>query len=183
MHSRCHSDPHWGVRLFSGVKQQQRCNVADMTAKVKKLLKSVDTYSVGCRTVFYSHVVSLPWYVGWNKQRATHRARARLNGAIAKCAQDCRAYVIPHPRIQAVQGEGLYDIHHLGTLLVMGNLIFMSDVVNKVKRIKCPFKVAWQKQQLPRKMFAVVTNKSLESRITAMDIHNLLFFLWFQFSG
>ena len=54
----------------------------------------------------------------------------------------------------------------------MGNLIFMSDVVNKVKKIKCPFKVAWQKQQLPHKMFEVVTNKSLESRIAAMDIHN-----------
>ena len=106
-------------------------------------------------------MVSLLWYVGWNKQRTTHRARARLNGAIAKCAQDCRAYVVPHLGIQAVQGEGLYDIHHLGSLSVMGNLIFMSNVVNKVKKIKCPFRVAWQKQQLPLKMFAVVTNKSL----------------------
>ena len=69
--------------------KQQRCNVADVTAKVKKLLKSVDTHSVGCRAVFYSHMVSLPWYVGWNKQTAACRARARLNGAIAKYAQDC----------------------------------------------------------------------------------------------
>ena len=51
--------------------KQQRCNVAEMTAKVKKILKSVDTHSVGCRAVFYSHMVSLPWYVGWTKQRAT----------------------------------------------------------------------------------------------------------------
>ena len=43
----------------------------------------------------------------------------------------------------------------------------MSDVVNKVKKIKCPFKVAWQKQQLPGKIFEVATNKSLESRIAA----------------
>ena len=94
--------------------KQQRCNVADMTAKVKKLLKSVDLHSVDCRAVFYSHMVSLPWYVGWNKQQAACRARARLNGAMAKCAQDCGVYVVPLPTIQAVQGEGLYDIHHLG---------------------------------------------------------------------
>ena len=137
--------------------KQQRCNVAEMTARVRKLLKLVDTHSVGCRAVFYSHMVSLPWYVGWNKQRAACRARARL---------------IPHLGIQVVQGEGLYDIHHPGSLSVMGNLIFMSDVVHKVKKIKFPFKVAWQKQQLLHKMFAVATNKSLESRIAAMEIQN-----------
>ena len=92
-------------------------------------------------------MVLLPWYVGWNKQWAAHRARARLNGTTAKCAQDCGAYVVPHLGIQAAQGEGLYDIHHSGSLSIMGNLLFMSDVVNKVKTIKCPFKVAWQKQQ------------------------------------
>ena len=129
-----------------------------MTVKVKKLLKSVDTHSEGCRAVFYSHMVSLPWYVGWNKQRAAHRARARLNGAIAKCAQDSWAYVVPHPGIQAVQGEGLYDIHCPGSLSIMEHLVFMSDIVNKAKKIKYPFKVAWQKQQLPQKMFVVVTN-------------------------
>ena len=89
-------------------------------------------------------------------------------------------YVIPHPGILSVQGEGLYDIHHSGTLPVMENLIFMRDVVNKVKKIKCPFKVAWQKQQLPCKMFAVATNKLLESRITAMDIHNLMCYYWYS---
>ena len=142
-----------------------------MTTKVKKLLKSVDTHSAGCWAVFYSHMVSLPWYLGWNKQRAAHRAQARLNGAIAKCAQDSGAYVVSSPGIQAMQGEGLYDIHCLGSLSIMGNLLFMSDVVNKVKKIECPFKVASQKQQLPYKMFAVVTNKLLESQIAAMDIH------------
>ena len=53
----------------------------------------------------------------------------------------------------------------------MGNLVFMSDVVNKVEKIKCPFKVAWQKQQLPCKMSAVATTKSLESCIADLDIH------------
>ena len=142
-----------------------------MTTKVEKLLKSMDTHSIGCRTVFYSNMLSLPWYVHWNKQWAAQRARARLNGAIAKCAQDSGAYVVPHPRIQAIRGEGLYNIHHLGSLSVMGNLVFMSSVVNKVKKIKYPFKVAWQKQQLPHKMFAVATNKLLESRIAALNIH------------
>ena len=161
-----------GLDFSRESNKQQICNVADMTARVRKLLKSVDTHSVGCRAVFYSHMVSLPWYVGWTKQRATCRARARLNGAIAKCAQDCGAYVVPHLGIQVVQDEGLYDIHHPGSLLVMSNLIFMSDVVNKVKKIKCPFKVAWQKQQLPHNMFEVVTNKLLESKTAALEIRN-----------
>ena len=95
-----------------------------MTARVRKLLKWVDTHSVGCRAVFYSHMVSLPSYVDWNKQRATCRARTRLNGAIVKCAQDCGAYVVPHLGIQVVQGEGLYDIHCPGSLSVMSNLNF-----------------------------------------------------------
>ena len=141
---------HVGKSDFSQASnKQQRCNMVEMTAKVKKILKSVDTHSVECRAVFYSHMVSLPWYVGWTNQRATCRARARLNGTIAKCAQDCGAYIVPQQGIQVVQGEGLCDIHHPGSLSVMGNLIFMSGVVNKVKKIKCPFKVAWQKQQLP----------------------------------
>ena len=63
--------------------KQQRCNVVEMTARVRKLLKSMDTHSIGCRAVFYPHMASLPWCVHWNKQRATCRARARLNGAIA----------------------------------------------------------------------------------------------------
>ena len=71
-----------------------------------------------------------------------------------------------------MQGEGHYDIHHPGTLSVMGNLIFMIDVVNKVKKIKCPFKVVWQKQQLIHKMSEVVTNKSLKLRIAAIEIQN-----------
>ena len=87
---------HIGESDFSRESnKQQKCNVADMTAKVKKLLKSVDTHSVGCMAVFYSHMVSLPWYVGWNKQWAACRARARLNGAIAKCAQDWGICVTP----------------------------------------------------------------------------------------
>ena len=110
------------------------------------------------------------WYVGWNKQWAALRARARLNGATAKCAQECGAYVVPHPGIQAAQDEGLYDIHCLGSLSIVGNLLFMSDVVNKVKTIKCPFKVAWLNQQLPHKMFTIVTNKLLESRIVVLNI-------------
>ena len=105
----------------------------------------MNTHSVGSRAVFYSYMVSLPWYVGWNKQETACRARARLNGAIVKCAQECGAYVVPHPGIQAAQGEGLYDIHHPGSLSIMGNHLFMSDVVNKVKTIKCLIKVAWQK--------------------------------------
>ena len=40
--------------------KQQKCNVVDMTANIKKLLKSVDTHSVGCRAVFYSNMVSMP---------------------------------------------------------------------------------------------------------------------------
>ena len=80
-------------------------------------------------------------------------------------------YVVPHPGIQAVQGEGLYDIHCPGSLSVIGKLVFMSDVVNKVKEIKCPFKVVWLKQHLPQKMFAVATNKSLKSCVAALDIH------------
>ena len=44
---------HVGESDFSlESNKQQRCNVADMTAKVKKLLKSMDTHSVGCRAVF-----------------------------------------------------------------------------------------------------------------------------------
>ena len=88
--------------------KQQICNVVEMTARVKKILKSVNTHSVDCGAVYYSHMVSLPWYVGWTKQRAACRARARLSGTIAKCTQDCGAYVVPHQGIQAVQGEGFY---------------------------------------------------------------------------
>ena len=53
--------------FLTEMNKQQCCNVAGMTVKVKKLFKSVDTHSEGCQVVFYSHMVSLPWYMGWNK--------------------------------------------------------------------------------------------------------------------
>ena len=52
---------HAGKSDFSReMNKQQHCNVADMTVKVKNLLKPVDTHSEGCWAVFYSHLVSLP---------------------------------------------------------------------------------------------------------------------------
>ena len=130
---------HIGESDFSRVcNKQQRLNVVDMMGKVKKLLKSVDTHLKGCSAVFFSHMVSLPWYVSWNHQRVARWAKACLNGAIAKCAQDAGMYVIPHNGLQARQGEGLYDINRPGHLSAMGNLIFLGDISTRLSTSNAP---------------------------------------------
>ena len=48
-----------------------------------KLIQAVDTHhSDGFKGVFYSLMVSVPWYLGWQQQKVARKARARLNGAL-----------------------------------------------------------------------------------------------------
>ena len=73
-----------------------------MMSKVNKLVKAVDTYhSDGFKGIFYSLMISIPWYPGWQQQKAARRARARLNGALAKNAKLAVVYIIGHDGIQA----------------------------------------------------------------------------------
>ena len=52
---------HVGESNFFRVSnKQQRINVAAMTTRTKKLLKSVDMHSEGCCAIFYSHMLSFP---------------------------------------------------------------------------------------------------------------------------
>ena len=76
--------------------------------KVNKLVKAIDTHhSDGFKGIFYSLMISVPWYLGWQQQKAARKARARLNGALAKNAKLAGAYIIGHDGIQAQEGEGI----------------------------------------------------------------------------
>ena len=122
--------------------------------KVNKLVKAVDTHpSDGFKGVFYSLMISVPWYPGWQQQKATRRARARLNGALANNVELAGAYIIGHNGIQAQKGQRLYDPQDLVNLSVVGNHMFMEDVLIKVEKVLLPFHTAYNASQVHKAMY------------------------------
>ena len=95
---------HVGASDFSKYNNLQQ-HIEGMMQRVNKLVKVVDTHHAdGFEGIFYSLMVSVPWYLGWQQQKVDCRAWARLNGAMAKYAKLSGAYIIGHDRIQAQKG-------------------------------------------------------------------------------
>ena len=65
-------------------------------------------HSDGFKGVFYLLLLSVPLYARWQQQQAARRARARLNGALAKNTKLASAYIIGHNGIQVQKGQGLF---------------------------------------------------------------------------
>ena len=119
---------HVGASDFSKYNNlQQHQNIKAMMQKVNKL---VDTHhSDGFKGIFYSLMISVPWYPGWQQQKGARRAQARLNGALAKNTKLAGVYIIGHDDIQAQQGEGLYDPQDPVNLSMVGNHLLMADML------------------------------------------------------
>ena len=98
-------------------------------------------------------MISVPWYPGWQQQKAIRRARARLNGALAKNAKLPGAYIIGHDGIQAQKGQRLYDPQDPVNLSVVGNHMFMADVLIKVEKVLLPFHMMYKASQVHKAMY------------------------------
>ena len=98
---------HVGTSDFSKYKNlQQHQNIKTMMQWVNKLIKAVDTHHAdGFKGIFYSLMVSVPWYLGWQQQKAAGRAQAHLNGTLAKNAKLAGAYIIGHDGIRHRRGK------------------------------------------------------------------------------
>ena len=81
----------------------------------------------GFKGIFYLLMLSVQWYPGWQQQQAARRARARLNGALAKNAKLAGAYIIGHDSIHEKKGKGLYDSKDPINLSAIGNHMFMAN--------------------------------------------------------
>ena len=68
-------------------------------------------------------MLSLPFYLSWDSQRASRWAHAHFNGALAKHAQLHGGYIIRHPDIATARGPGLYDPNNQGNLMEIGYLL------------------------------------------------------------
>ena len=86
-------------------------------------------------------MLSLPFYINWDSQRAAHRARAHFNGALAKHIQLNGGYIIRHPDITAMMDPSLYDPNNQGDLKEIGYLLMMKDIAQKVQTIVALFTV------------------------------------------
>ena len=62
-------------------------------------------------------------------------------------------YIIGHDSIQAQQGEGLYDPQHPVNLSIVGNHMFMADVLIKVEKVLLPFHTAYKASQVHKAMY------------------------------
>ena len=143
----------------------QRQNIATMMKKVNQLIKAVDTHHIdGFKGVFYSLMLSVPWYLGWQQQQAAWRACARLNGALAKNAKLAGAYIMGHNSIHAQKSKGLYDASDPINLSPIGNHLFMANMLIKLEKILLPFHTAYQASRILKAMS--MPNTSITANLT-----------------
>ena len=94
---------------------------------------------------------SLPWYIGWQSQRATHQARSHINGCLASMAHDHEYYTVCHDGIKVTIGQGLFDTSHPGDLSDVGISMFLTDIVLLIKCVRNPFQVAQEAKAMSLK--------------------------------
>ena len=97
-------------------------------------------------------MLSLPFYINWDSQRAAQRARAHFNRSLAKCAQKNGGYIIRHLDIVTVTDPGLYNPNNQGDLTKIGYLLMMKDIAQRVQIIVTPFMVALTQRRQPMAM-------------------------------
>ena len=73
---------------------QQRINIRKMVTSCKALTKQVVRPTDIFRGFFFNLMISLPWYVGWQSQRATRCARS-WHGIMAVILYIVMAYMPP----------------------------------------------------------------------------------------
>ena len=153
---------------------QQHQNIEALMQKVNKLVKAVDTHHAdGFKGIFYSLMVSVPWYLGWQQQKAAHRAWARLNGALAKYAKLSGAYIIGHDGNQVQKGQGLYNPQGLINLSSVSNHMFMADILIKVEKVLLPFHTAHKASQVNKAMLNACQTqaKDLKNHMKNLSLH------------
>ena len=98
------------------------------------------------------------------------RARARLTGAIAKNTKLAGAYIIGHDGIQAQKGQGLHYLQDPVNLSVVGNHMFMADVLIKVDKVVLPFYTVYKASQVHKAMYNAC---KVQARDLKGHMHNL----------
>ena len=139
---------------------QQRVNIKKMVITYKALIKQVVSPTDNFRVFFFNLMILLPWYVGWQSQRAARHARSHFNGCLASMVWYHGCYMICHDGIYAPIGEGLFDTDHYDDLSNIGISMFLADIVLLIKHIYQPFQVAQEAIALPFRML-----KAIKSRI------------------
>ena len=146
---------------------QQRNNIRYMVRACKALTQKVEHQSDHFKGIFLNLMISLPWYIGWESQRAARRAGARFNGCLASTARDHGCYIIHHDGIVASMGQGLYDPQNPGDLVTS---MFLADIVILVKKVCKPFQVAQEARMVPFKMSKAIHRQSLRQAVQALHI-------------
>ena len=160
-----------GMSDFSRfTNSQQRANIRYMVRASKALTQKVERQSDNFKGIFINLLISLPWYVGWESQRAARRARSRFNGCLASVARDQGCYIVRHDGIVAAQGQGLYDPNNPGDLSQLGLSMFLADIVIRVKRVCKPFQVAQEAIMLPFRMSKALHRQNLRQAVQAIHI-------------
>ena len=90
------------------------------------------------------------------------RARARLNGTLAKNAKLASAYIIGHDSINAQKGKGLYNSQDSINLSMIGNHMFMANVLIKLEKILLPFHTAYHASRIHNAMAMASTGKDTD---------------------
>ena len=133
---------HVGASNFSRVTNHQiQVNIQNMVPSCKKITIAAYRSTDSFQGFIFLLMLSLPFYINWDSQRAVRRARACFNGLLAKHAQLYGGYIIRHLDIAAATDPGLYDPNNQGDLMEIGYLLMMKDIAQRVQTIVVPFVV------------------------------------------
>ena len=82
-------------------------------------------------------------------------------------------YIIGHDGIQTQTGEGLYDLQDPVNLSIVGNHMYMADILIKVEKVLLPFHTVYKASQVHKAMYnaCYAQAKDLKGHMKNLSLH------------
>ena len=123
-----------------------------MVLSCKKITVAVCRSTDSFQGFMFLLMLSLPFYINRDSQRAAQRARACFNRSLAKNAQKNGGYIIRHLDIMAVIDPGFYAPNNQGDLTEIRYLLMIKDIAQRVQSTVTPFTVVLAQKRHPMAM-------------------------------
>ena len=139
---------HVGVSDFGQMPTHLYLHFAvQMLSSIKYLLKKAQHFPYIHLSIFTSTMLPQQWYPGWQLQQQAHKARSRLNEALAKVADTTGCYLVYHPELTP-QDYPAFMMPGTQCYSTTGNLIFIADIESTIRRKDPDFMLPHQFQVL-----------------------------------
>ena len=164
---------HVGASGFSRVTNHKiHINIKNMVLNCKKITTAACRSTDSFQGIMFSLMLSLPFYINWDSQRAARQARAHFSMGLRPSMPSLMGgYIIRHPDIAAAMDPGLYNPNNQGDLMKIGYLLMMKDITQKIQTIVAPFAVALAHRRQPMAMHNAIQATRSEGQSEIIHLH------------